>query len=338
MANTCDDFTKGTGRDIYFEQRRRELERVVDPSTGRVRAVLAEEVRVCPLCDSPEHAPALAKACFEFRTCKKCGFIFSNPRLRKDALMSLYRGDLPEVDTTNTWVDVLLSERNMAYDKGKYERGLDLLEARVLPGRLLDVGCSIGFFLKLSSDRGWTGTGLELNERATAHARDNFGVEVRPLLLEDLDYAPGHFRAVTLWGVIEHLPDPVAELRHIHSLLEEGGLLLTFCPNVESLACRVLREKAATFDGLSHYGYFSPRTLEEAFGRAGFALEHFETHQASLDPILNHLNGQDPYRPEHGLFGDVRLNLGEDRKELEDRIVGLGLGYKMLAVARKVKP
>jgi hypothetical protein len=124
-------------------------------------------------------------------------------------------------------------------------------------------------------------------------------------------------------------------LGHVRRLLKPGGATYLIVPNVESLACRILHEDAATFDGRNHLLYFSPRTLGELLEREGFVVVSTRTRVASLDPVLERMTYNEPYSDsisaDDPLVGAVR----ERRAEVERLLEELDLGYKLHALAVK---
>ena len=88
---------------------------------------------------------------------------------------------------------------------------------------------------------GWDAEGIDPDAGAVATARDN-GIPVTLGTLSDVvEKETGKFRAVTLSHVIEHLHDPVGELRRIHRLLAPGGRVWIATPNLQSLGHRLFR-------------------------------------------------------------------------------------------------
>ena len=83
--------------------------------------------------------------------------------------------------------------------------------------------------------------------------------------IEQID---GAYDVVTVLSVLEHVNRPREFLRQVSRLLAPGGATYLIVPNVDSLATRVLHERAATFDGRNHLLYFSPATLSRS-ARAG---------------------------------------------------------------------
>ncbi len=316
-----------TGRDRYFAARDEELAALVDPATGRLAERLARTID-CSNCGSPDHRRLFDKQGFTFVRCEDCRLVFVNPQVREDVVLDEYR----TAETNDLWLDVLTSERQLAYDRAKFGRFLDELEPFRGGGRLLDVGCSIGLFLYLARERGWNGLGLELAPRALAYAREHYGLEVLDVPLEDAGLEPESFDAVGLLSVLEHANEPRRMLGDCARVLRPGGAIAIVVPNVESLACRVLHDRARTFDGRNHLTYFSPDTLADMLRRCGFEPVRVWTEVASLDPILEHLGYEEPYA-DADLSADPVLE--RLRGELEPLFDELHLGYKLHAVARK---
>jgi SAM-dependent methyltransferase len=315
-----------TGRDRYFAARDAELAELLDPDTGRLADRLAQTID-CPLCGGSSQRTLFEKQGFTFVRCDDCRLVFVNPQVREDVVLEEYR----TAETNDLWFDVLTSERQLALDREKFAEVLDVLEPYRGDGRLLDVGCSIGLFLDLARERGWSGLGLEFAPRALAYAREEHGLEVLDVPLEEAGFEPESFDAVGLLSVLEHTNEPRRTLADVARVLRPGGAVYTVVPNVESLACRVLHERARTFDGRNHLVYFSPSTLAELFDRSGFDVPYVATKVASFDPIAEHFAYEEPY-------SDVELVdevPGRLLAALEPYVDELHLGYKLHALAVK---
>ena len=326
------DLDQQTGRDRYFEARDRELAALLDPVTGRLAGNLAEEV-VCPLCGGDSHAHLFDKQGFSFVRCEHCRLVFVNPQLKRQELLDHYR----TAETGDLWFEVLTSERQLALDREKFDDVLDLLEPYRQAGRVLDVGASIGLFLHLARERGWEGTGIELAPRALAHARERYGLDVRDLPLEEAGFDPESFDAVALLSVLEHTTDPRALLGDCARVLRGGGALYVIVPNVESLACRVLHERARTFDGRNHLVYFSPATLRAMLERTGFDPVRMTTRIASLQPVVEHLAHAEPYSGAELDSDALARWVSEHAAEAERLVEEHQLGYKLHCLATKAR-
>lgn len=321
-------FDLETGRDRYFAALEREVAELVDPATGLLSEAFSRAID-CPLCSSPRHRRLFRKAGYTFVRCEDCGLVFSNPQVDEQRVVERYR----KTPSADLWAEVLLSPRQQELDRAKFAAILDELEAYRGKGRLLDVGCSIGLFLDLARGRGWRTTGVELGARALGHARDELGLDVRDARVEEAGFADGSFDVVTILSVIEHVTDPRALVREAARLLVPAGALYVITPNVESLACRVLHERAATFDGRNHLVYFSPRTLADLLRREGFDIVETATTVTSLPPVLEWLAYEEPYAGAD-VSGDSLAAELAGRGGLERLFAELGLGYKLHCLAR----
>lgn len=106
---------------------------------------------------------------------------------------------------------------------------LEALE-RAAPGRrLLDLGCGEGDFVAAASRAGWDAVGLELH-RGAAEAGASRGVRIHEGGPEALP--PGRFDALTLWNVLDQMPDPAEDLAQVLDRLEPGGVLFVRVPNL----------------------------------------------------------------------------------------------------------
>jgi SAM-dependent methyltransferase len=162
----------------------------------------------------------------------------------------------------------------------------------------LDVGCGPGVFLEVARERGWRVEGLEFNAWCVERVR-GLGIPVFGSPLEQADLSPGAYQCVTLWTVLEHIVEPRSFLQSIRRLLAPDAVLLVLVPNVDSLAVRMLHEKAVTFAGDSHVNHFSPATLGRLLESSGFAVADCETLLTEVGTINNYLSFEDPY------FGDA---------------------------------
>ena len=136
-------------------------------------------------------------------------------------------------------------------------------------GRLLDVGAGAGILVEAASKRGWLAEGVEPSVWLCRVA-NNRGHRVVQGVLPNMQIV-GHFNAVTLIDVIEHVTDPHSLLQEIRGLLEKDGRLVLVTPDVGSFFARVLRFKWWHFR-VAHIGYFNQQNLRLLLERAGFEI------------------------------------------------------------------
>lgn len=144
-------------------------------------------------------------------------------------------------------------------------------------GRLLDVGCGGGAFLRRMRKAGWVVAGTEPDAKAAARLAAQEGFPVYSSLEEMIKEREQHFDVIVLSHVIEHLPDPIHTLIQLRSLLSADGRLLLTTPNARSLGSRIFGAFWRGLEPPRHFNVFSPDSLRQALERAGFHAERMNT-------------------------------------------------------------
>lgn len=129
---------------------------------------------------------------------------------------------------------------------------------------LLDIGCGTGDFLELAKKGGWNVTGIEPNGQARQIANsktDNSIFETGYLG----NLKPNSFDVITLWHVLEHLPDLEMHIILFKSLLRPNGTLVIAVPNFKSYDASYYKMFWAAYDVPRHLWHFSRTTIQELF-------------------------------------------------------------------------
>ena len=140
---------------------------------------------------------------------------------------------------------------------------------------LLDVGCSAGSFLAAANSAGFSAQGVELNPDTADLARAR-GLNVTTGTLSDVHEAAHSFDAITMWDIVEHVPDPIALLSQARELLSESGWLWLTTPNIDGLFPQASLRVASSVgkwphpEPPYHLMQFSEQTITDALHRAGF--------------------------------------------------------------------
>jgi 2-polyprenyl-3-methyl-5-hydroxy-6-metoxy-1,4-benzoquinol methylase len=137
---------------------------------------------------------------------------------------------------------------------------------------LLDAGCGPGFFVKAAANAGFTAAGVEISEFAANFARQELGLNVWPGGVRRAELGRGPYDVVTLWDVIEHLPDPTDSLAAINSVLRPGGLLVLSTGDVDSLVAKLSGARWHLFTLPEHLWFFNRQSLRRLLARTGFGL------------------------------------------------------------------
>jgi SAM-dependent methyltransferase len=197
--------------------------------------------------------------------CRRCRLVRSDPVLDPGAMAELYRASSFDYG------------QELEGLRSTYGAALDRVAALVpAQGELLDIGCGSGFVLSLALDRGWESVrGVEPSADAIDHAPREIAAVIEHDLMRPGLFAAASFDAVTLFQVLDHMPDPLALLRESYRILKPGGVILAFNHNVSACSARVLRERSPIID-VEHTYLYSPPTMTALFEAAGFLVDHAE--------------------------------------------------------------
>jgi SAM-dependent methyltransferase len=140
------------------------------------------------------------------------------------------------------------------------------------PGKLIDVGCASGAFLKVMADEGWQAWGVEPSDSQYARATKllNGKAHIQKCMLQEADL-PNDVDLVTMWDVLEHIPDPVPFLALSGSLLKSGGHLMLNVPRVDHPVAKLLGGRWPVLLA-EHLCYFTERSLRKAGELSGLEL------------------------------------------------------------------
>ncbi len=221
----------------------------------------------CPICGASGCVSVLTQRGYTYVRCQGCRTVYLNPMPAAEEILARYQD--PTYFAGNGeggYRDYAAMHKALA---PHFRRRLRTLAER-LPkrGRLLDFGCADGYFLELARDDGWKIAGVEVSESQAAEVARRMSVPVST----SLDTLPPVlFDAVTMWEVVEHLPQPVAELRRLRERLCPGGILMLSTPNAGHWQATRMPERWAGYRPPFHLVLFIAGSLRRALEDAGFA-------------------------------------------------------------------
>jgi 2-polyprenyl-3-methyl-5-hydroxy-6-metoxy-1,4-benzoquinol methylase len=244
----------------------------------------------CLLCGSARDSTFLVFKGFRIARCLDCDFIFVNPRPTEAGLLSLY---------SNQATNPFLKEHFEAFE---YE--LPVLVKiirkiqRYLPGgKLLEVGCGRGDFLRVAQMRGFSVTGCDIFGGCKPVAD---GIVFYDSTLKDAKFQENLFDVVVVRNILEHLFDPNTEIQEIKRILKPGGYLYLKVPNLEfehGMRCRLMYHRKYHFDPPYHLNYFSPASLLQFLRNAKFDFLTWCLEQPTFHPKwTKHLLRQTAHR------------------------------------------
>jgi len=174
-------------------------------------------------------------------------------------------------------------EKSELYDqltRNSYKKVLELIASHSDGMSILDVGCGKGDFVDAALHEGFKVDGIELAQPAVDIAQ-RFGLPVAKMDFFSSTIEERSRDVVTMFEVIEHLPDPVSFFRRAEAVLRPGGLIYMTTPNYNSLDRRILGSKWDVIHR-EHLIYFTPATLLAAIRKTtGLKVLHIETRNLS---------------------------------------------------------
>jgi len=243
----------------------------------------------CSLCSKEETNLLLTKQGFSIVKCCNCGFAYVNPRVEDEQLTSIYRHNY----FANKDYGYTSYEQEKRLRVKNFERWLkdaDKYITKAKPFFALDVGCAAGYCLELMKAKGWNADGLELDEEMYLTLRKQ-GFNISKSLLEDF-MTESQFSVITLFDVIEHIPNIDKAFSKLNSLLAENGVVVMVTPNHNSLQRKLLGKRWFQYKPIEHIQYFDKKSLRVFAERNGLKIVYQANcgQYADTQFLLNRLN------------------------------------------------
>ncbi len=225
-------------------------------------------VNKCNLCGSSKPKLILwTDGALNAIQCKKCGLIYSWPLPSLEEVNKLYPKEYYQ-----SYLDNIT--RRSAHTRSHFHK----MEPRLnKPGRLLDLGCGIGYFADFARRRGWEASGIEPSGWAAAYARDHFQLNVLDGSLAKAHFPGKTFDLITLWDVLSHLDNPLDILKEVNRILKDDGLILLRVPVRYPFSFRFARVMSCfiqSTQSIIHFPYqiyqFNPKSLKRLLSQSGF--------------------------------------------------------------------
>lgn len=231
--------------------------------------------QVCVVCKTEGSSQSLfQKDGYSFARCLSCGLIFQESASGREVIQNYYEKSYYEN----------FGDRNQAILEARvslYDDFLRRAASYCRTGRLLDIGCGWGHFLKKAQAQGWEVWGIDPSRQACEEARKNLGEKIFNASADEIELGENHFDVITLWNVIDCVPDPAALLAKIYRWLRPGGLLFIRTPNA-FFHWNLWRFQARFRPVLRKWGWekeasvflrtnFSARTLKKLLSQIGFS-------------------------------------------------------------------
>lgn len=284
---------------------------------------ISESVRLhssCPVCGSADLKRRWDVKGYKVAACPQCSLVFVRNILTREELDAYYASisDPAYADDNITCLTYYFKKL-----KGMLERHFPQ------PGRLLDVGCSRGYFLDVME--GWERHGSELVPEHAEAARQRHGDRVVTGAFEDYPLRENYFDVITVQDVFDHFPDPMGVVAKCNRMLRPGGLIVIKVHNISCLYAKLSGKSFYAVIPPAHLFYYNRDSLTHILTNSGFEVidSKFVGHLLTLNTVFFRLSRDD----EQSIFHHIGVALR--RSPLRDVKIYKNLHDIITVMARK---
>lgn len=228
---------------------------------------------LCNLCKSASFNTFQRIGNFNIVKCRKCGFVFTFTEKTRHVSESVYREEYFHIeDFKNIKRGYRSYEKDRESHKYYFEKKLDLIKKYLSSGKILDVGCALGFFMEAAKERGYDPFGIDVSKYAISYALKQFPKKVFLNTLKSAQFKAKFFDAVTLFQTIEHLDNPLETLREAGRILKKDGFLVIATPNHNCALRKIMRKYWFEYKPAEHLSLFDEKTMKFLLDKSGFSL------------------------------------------------------------------
>ncbi len=222
---------------------------------------------VCPICRGEKHRLFCQKNGYDLHRCQQCDLVFVWPV--PNILDDVYSKNYFHKDDQDHKFGYTDYDQDKEMMREIFLKHLDSF-AKLVPGRrIFDIGSATGYFLDLAKTKGWQTYGIDISEYASKLAHDKGHQAWAGKDLESVE-TDDKFDLVTMWDVLEHLPDPLTYLKKLRSMMSEDSVLAVNTIDRGSLWAKILGKRWQLIVPPEHLMYYTYKNLEDLFTQAGF--------------------------------------------------------------------
>ena len=206
--------------------------------------------------------------------CTKCKCIFLGNLPKADEIMNYVNNEY-EIGSYKQYVEA----KDMKYDQFNFRiKKINSLITPCKNEKLLDIGCSCGYFIDVALENGYDAYGIEFSETAISYAKPltqkriirgdiNTLKQAKALNLAGGD---AQFNIVTAFDIIEHTENPIEFLEEIKTVLKRNGLLVLTTPDTGHILRYIMRGYWPMIQPTQHFILFSKKSIKIALEKAGY--------------------------------------------------------------------
>jgi 2-polyprenyl-3-methyl-5-hydroxy-6-metoxy-1,4-benzoquinol methylase len=230
----------------------------------------------------------MKKLNYEIFECQECRSIFVNP--------NQVHADNNKQYENNISSSLAFCMSSMEPDTLTFIERITSLRQQYRFKSIIDIGCSIGLFLKIARDMGYQVLGIEPNPITARFGMDTYGLNIINSYFDNAFTARNSIKADLVYSsdVIEHMIDPIEFLVNSKKLIDKNGILVTITPDFDNIETKIVQIRPP-----KHLFYFNYNNVRYLYNKAGLRIiEIGKVHRKrTVQPVLHSsffMNGSHP--------------------------------------------
>lgn len=249
--------------------------------------------------------------------CNNCSLVYVNPAENYKIISQGYKNVIDKSYLETEIYRKRLSENHLKY----------LMQFK-RKGNILDVGCFAGFFPEIAGEKGWKTDGIEPSNWAKKIAITR-GVNIVGNSIESANLNKEFYDVITMWDVIEHLPNPHKAIKTLSTALKRKGIIVIGTPDIDSYVAKILKENFPYLVRM-HLALYSRKTLKRLLEDNGLTVLDTKSY-GRIFPLLYILEKS----PLNGKLFSSFKKLIKSVPSLRDFGLNLNIGDSFIMIAQK---
>ena len=212
----------------------------------------------CILCGEGRRNFLIRQGDWTVFKCAHCGLGFLDPRPDAYELQGLYAAEYFQDQYDQ---GLPLDSPEMKKRISQETHRIRFFHRRKKTGKILDIGCGMGYFLHACRLQGYEVEGMDISSDSAAYLRSVLKIEARTGTADFIDYEKDSFDIITMWHFLEHTPDPRVYLEKAWQWLKPDGLLVLDVPNYDGTDARKTWQDWKGWQLPYHLFHFTPVTI-----------------------------------------------------------------------------
>jgi len=270
----------------------------------------------CYLCNSKRSKKQYTIYGINYNKCLNCSHVYTNKRLSEKQLIKYYSED--ENYSTNTYANKKLINLR----KKTFQPKINFIKKFVKGKNWLDVGAADGMCVHIALKSGFYSEGIEISEHSRKFAKEIHDIELFPNSLELFEKSnKTKWNVISLFGVLEHLTDPIHALKISHKLLDDDGIVAIEVPNFEAISSYIQGHDGIADRHLvpySHIMLFTENSMNYALRKTGFEPIAYWYYGMDMIELLKFISKKDENIKNSKLFSSLIDMVNKFQKTIDE--------------------